>query len=369
MHPGRATAEGTARFRGRFEGARLAGGSFRQVGELWLSSIGLGTYLGEADDETDAAYEGAVIEALEAGINVFDTAINYRHQRSERAVGRALARAFDEGIAARDEVFVSTKGGFLPFDGDLPDDPPEYLRATYLDTGLLQPGDIAAGCHAMAPAFLEDQLERSRANLGLETVDLYYLHNPETQLGELRPAVVGQRLTQAFDFLERAAEAGTIAAWGLATWNGLRSAPESVEHLDLQAVVDRARRVRPEPRLAAVQLPLNLAMPEGLLRASQRLGEMVVPVLIAARHFGLTVFTSASILQGRLGRALPSEIGEALPGFDSDTQRALQFARSAPGVGTALVGMSKADHVRENAAVAERPPAGAEAYRRLFGPG
>src|SRR5439155_23840451 len=55
-----------------------------------VSSLGNGTYLGRDDDWTDAAYTVAVRRALQLGINVVDTAINYRNQRSERAVGRAL---------------------------------------------------------------------------------------------------------------------------------------------------------------------------------------------------------------------------------------------------------------------------------------
>jgi len=130
MIAGRATAEGTTRFRDRFEG-EVAEGHFRAFGDLWLSSIGLGTYLGAADDETDSLYEEAILEALAAGCNVFDTSINYRHQRSERALGSALHRAFDRGLAARDEVFVSTKGGFLPFDRQVPSNRKRYLEEEY----------------------------------------------------------------------------------------------------------------------------------------------------------------------------------------------------------------------------------------------
>ena len=84
-----ATPEGTERYRARFDQA--AEGHFRQEQGLVMSSIGLGTYLGEADERTDELYRRAVVRAVELGCNVIDSAINYRFQRSERSVGAALA--------------------------------------------------------------------------------------------------------------------------------------------------------------------------------------------------------------------------------------------------------------------------------------
>jgi aryl-alcohol dehydrogenase-like predicted oxidoreductase len=305
-----------------------------------------------------------VREALSAGCNVLDTAINYRHQRSERAIGRALGRAIDEGIVARDEVFVSTKGGFLPFEGSLPPDPASWLRRAWIDSGLLRPGEVAGGCHAMTPRFLADQLARSRANLGLDTVDLYYLHNPESQLEAVDREEFTARLDAAFAWLAGEVRKGTIGRYGVATWNGLRSAPSAGGHLELEEMMNLAPAAAPP---SAVQLPLNLAMPEALARPTQRIADATVPAVTAAHHFGLGVFTSASILQGRLGRGLPPEIAATFPGLATDAQRALQFARSAPGVTTALVGMGSSEHVRENLAVAESAPAGSETFRQLFG--
>ena len=68
------------------------------------------------------------------------------------------------------------------------------------------------------------------------------------------------------------------------------------------------------------------------------------------------VFASASVLQGRLTQQLPQPVRDALHGVDTDAQRALQFARSTPGIICALVGMKTPKHVEENAAVAKVPP-------------
>ncbi|MGH7768871.1 MAG: aldo/keto reductase, partial [Candidatus Binatia bacterium] len=119
-YSGWATAEQTAAYSKRFEG-KLPGEHFRESQGLRLSSIGIGTYLGNHDSVADNLYRRAVARAVELGSNVIDSAINYRFQRSERAIGAALkdlaARGFERG-----EIVLATKGGFLPFDGSPPPD-------------------------------------------------------------------------------------------------------------------------------------------------------------------------------------------------------------------------------------------------------
>src|SRR6476660_945233 len=103
MLSGFATPEGTERFAARFPNASF----FRKAQGLTISSLGIGTYRGAMDDHVDASYTRAIRQALSGGINFIDTSLNYRHQRSERATGKALA-----GIA-RDEVVVCSKAGYL----------------------------------------------------------------------------------------------------------------------------------------------------------------------------------------------------------------------------------------------------------------
>jgi aryl-alcohol dehydrogenase-like predicted oxidoreductase len=362
---GRASTEGTKRFAGR---AKAAAGHFREIRGLSLSSIGLGTYLGDEDAATDSGYEDAVGSALAAGINVFDAAINYRGQKSERAIGRALAVAVRDGAARRDEVFVSTKGGYFPHDADDPRPPRRYVQETFLATGLAPAAEIAQGVHCLAPAYLKDQIDRSRVNLGLETIDLYYLHNVETQLAAVDAETFRSRMTRAIETLEEAAAAGRIASWGLATWDGLRVPPEHPEHLSIRAVVDLAREVGGAGHhFGGVQLPVNLAMAQGVVYKSQETEGGRVSALEAAASYGLAAFGSASILQGRLAAGdLSEEVVEAFPEGGSPAQRALQFARSAPGMTAALVGVSSAEHAVENFALAAIAPANPQRVLGLF---
>lgn len=363
---GFATPEGTAAYRGRFA-AVLPPAHFRDFRGLALSSIGLGTYLGEPDPETDRQYREAVIRAVGLGCNVIDSAINYRFQRSERAVGEALRSLFAEGGFRREELVVATKGGYVPFDGGHPANPRAYFTETFVRPGVARPEDLVAGSHCMTPAYLKHQLHRSLENLGLACVDIYYLHNPEQKLDEVPRAEFLQRMRAAMAALEEEVAGGRLRVYGTATWNGYRVPPNAGGHLSLQELTGLAREVAGEGHhFRVIQLPLNLAMPEALTHATQKLDGEQVPVLEAAAGLGIYVMASASLLQSRLTRGMPPFLAEVLTGLETDAQRALQFVRSAPGLGTALVGMKQEAHVVENLATARVPPAPPAQFERLF---
>ena len=364
MITGYATPEGTTDY-GRQ--AQAVPEHFRLFQGCALASAGIGTYLGPEDPATDRLYRDAVMRAVELGVNLIDTAVNYRHQRSERAVGEALAQLIASGRLRRNEVVVATKGGFIPFDGAMPANAGSYFAETYLRPGILRPEDVVAGCHSMTPRYLADQLERSRRNLDLETLDIYYLHNPETQLGEVERPEFLKRLSEAFAFLESAVQSGKIRHYGTATWHGYRQPSSAPDYLSLPEVVGVARAVAGDHHhFRVIQLPYNLAMTEAFTRANQVVDAESVSTLEAARRLGIYVVASASIYQGQLSRNLPSVLTEYLPGLTTDAQRALQFVRSTPGIGSALVGMKQVFHVEENLRIAKFPPTPWSEFQRFF---
>ncbi|HKQ86561.1 MAG TPA: aldo/keto reductase [Candidatus Acidoferrales bacterium] len=366
--PGRATPQATKDYAARFA-SRAANGHFRgAAGGLNVSSIGIGTYLGEADAATDRRYTEAAIAAGEGGINFIDTAINYRLQRSERSVGAALQTLVARGHK-REEFVVCTKAGFLTPDAVMPDDANEYFQREYIERDVFRAEDIAAGCHSIAPKFLADQLERSRRNLGLECIDVFYLHNPETQLGEISREEFRRRLRGAFGFCELAVARGKITAYGLATWKAFRENPKSESYLSLEETASIAREVAGDAHhFRFVQLPLNLAMPEGLTNANQVVNGKTMAMVQAARPLGITLVASAALLQGQLTRKLPAQMAQVL-GLSNDAERALQFVRSVPGLTTALVGMSRVEHVVANLALLSVEPAPRDQFLKLFGHG
>jgi aryl-alcohol dehydrogenase-like predicted oxidoreductase len=331
-----------------------------------ISSIGLGTYLGYLDDATDENYRRAIVRAVQLGSNVIDTAINYRFQRSERAIGKALHDLASAGTATRDEIMVATKAGYLTFDGGQPEDPREYFEDEYLRPGIVGPNDIVAESHCMTPRYLENQIDRSLRNLGVHTIDIFYVHNPETQLSEIAPADFYKRLRVAFGYLETAVRSGKINHYGVATWNAFRANPGAEDYVSLEAAVQCARDVAGEDHhFRFAQLPFNLAMPEAWNRVNQEVEGRATTMLEAARMLNVTVMASASLFQRRLSQGLPVVIRDHLPGLRTDSQRAIQFVRSTGGIAVSLVGMSRVEHVQENLEVAAVPPV-PEAIFQLF---
>jgi aryl-alcohol dehydrogenase-like predicted oxidoreductase len=352
---GCATLEGTARYRERFQGI-AAENHFRPAQNLWLSSIGIGTYLGEADEDTDRRYTDAVVSAVELGANVIDTAANYRFQRSERSIGTALQELADRGYE-RDEIVVCTKGGYLPFDGAPPRDVRQYVEDTFVKRGIASFADMAGGAHCMTPRYLLSQLTQSLANMGLDCIDVYYVHNPESQLSAVSADEFWKRLRAAFEFLEQSVANGKIKNYGVATWNGFRAEPDAGGYHSLEQMADIAKEVAgADHHFRFIQLPFNLAMPEALFFQNQKLGDEYESVVEAARVLGITAIASGSLLQGQVVQGLPEAIREPLGPLATDAQTGIQFVRSAPGITTALVGMSRVTHVEENLQLAGIAP-------------
>jgi aryl-alcohol dehydrogenase-like predicted oxidoreductase len=348
--PGRATPEGTAAY------AAEHPGHFRQLGGLHLSTVGHGSYIGKSDAASRAAYQEAIFTCLQGGINVLDTASNYRDQASERDVGAALARFIEAG-GSRDQVLVTSKAGFLHGDCDSPLRGPEWFQTEY---GRIVGGEDVIGSHCMTPAYIDHELQRSRANLGLETIDVYFVHNPESQVDVVGEDAFYARIRTAFELLERRADDGQIKIYGVATWDGLRRPPGN-GHISLLRLVHEAGQAAmalgkkaSEHRFRAIELPVNLAMTEALTAATQPWKFGMRQALECAAEVGMLTLGSASLLQARIGD-IPDIWQQAL-GADG-LEAMLQFARDAPGLTTALVGMGKAEHAHEILAWSAKPPA------------
>jgi aryl-alcohol dehydrogenase-like predicted oxidoreductase len=290
--------------------------------DLVLSAIGIGTYIGDADDATDLSYTRAIVRAVQLGVNVIDTAANYRFQRSERSIGEALKILANEHGIAREQLVICTKGGYIPFDGAPPRNVAQYVNETFVKTGIASFEDFVGGSHCMTPAYLQNQLDQSLRNMGIDYVDVYYIHNPESQLPHVSEEEFYARLKRAFERLEENRRQGKLAHYGVATWNGFRMPPGSGQHHSLTRMVELAREVGGEEHgFHFIQLPFNVRMPEA------------TSVIEEAQQLGVSVITSASLLQGRI-----------------PPRMAIEFVRSTPGITTALIGMSRVEHVEENLA-------------------
>ena len=358
---GSASPEGTAQFRDRgVDDRHLPANHFRPApGKLTLTSLGLGTYIGPPDPETDLAVEHSVSICLTSGrVNVLDTAINYRYQRAERSIGRALERLVAKGEVTRDEVFVATKAGYLAPDAESKVPADQWLQKELIGPGVLKPSEIVDECHAMTPRYLADQFERSRKNLGVDTIDLLYLHNgPDAQLPVVGREEFEKRLEAAFGFYEGLRTEGSLGAYGLATWDCLRVPRSEASYFSLASAVRIARKVGGNDHgFRFVQFPFNLAMPEAAAVHNQLVGDDRLTLFDAAARLGVACFTSVPLLQGQLARGGPKRQGL------SAAQTALQFARSAPGTLAPLIGQKSSEHLAENLEIASLAPWDATAF-------
>ena len=316
-----------------------------------LSHLGFGSALGAPSDEEDAAYDSALRRALQLGVNHVDTAINFRCQRSERVIGRALL----DGAANGARVFITTKGGYLPLESPPPASKAEYreyVEREYIDTGIIDPASLVAGGHCISPRFLRNQVERSTANLGVGMIDIYYLHNPEQQLDGVSREEFETRLHDAFSELEACVRDGLIASYGCATWNGLRVPPSAPNHLSIQMLASTAHEVAGDGHhFVAVQMPISLGMTEGVRLSTQLVNSRERTAHEAALETGIAMIAVAPLMQGHLAQDLPAAAREAFPTATSDAACALSFVRMLPDVASVVVGMRNVKHVEENTAL------------------
>ena len=359
MVPGHATPAGTAGFAA---GSKGPPSNYKVFQDLTLSNVGIGTYLGDANSTVDELVKNAVRQSVLSGVNVIDTAINYRSQKAERSVGRAVAELIDKDAVSRQQLFISTKNGYVTNDADIQQDFWEYVKEQFTSKGVIQQGDISSGYHCMTVPYLEDQLERSLKNLDMECIDLMYLHNAIEGQRDVPREQFLEGLARVFEMYEQKRSEGKILFYGMATWECFRVPPDDPQHISLHDVVCMAEKTAGKQHgFRFIQLPFNMYYDQALLKRYQALGGRDVSVLEAAQELGVGVFTSVPFMQGRLLQP------GVMPEFNdlSPPLRALQFIRSSPGVLAPLVGQKSHEHVAENLKIMEIPPLSGDEFQAL----
>ena len=360
MITGYATPEGTKKFAERQH--EVSQQNYKNINDLTLSNVGIGTYLGNPDVETDSLVEDAVKQSVLGGLNIIDSAINYRAQKAERSVGNAISQLIDNNDISREEIFVSTKNGYITNDGDIKEDLMQYVIREYGKTGIVKEGDISPGYHCMTIPYLNDQLERSLKNLGLDCIDLMYLHNSVEGQTHLPREQFLKNLKGVFDFYEKKRKEGKIRFYGMATWECFRTTPENPLFLQLAEVIDLAIQAGgKEHGFRFIQLPFNLMLDQAYITKNHNIDGKNSSVLEAAQKFNLGVFTSVPLMQGKL---LATNI---IPEFGNSSMsvRLLQFVRSTPGITAPLIGHKSASHVKENMDVMKIPPLSESEFNNL----
>jgi aryl-alcohol dehydrogenase-like predicted oxidoreductase len=300
---------------------RQLGRTGKQVGVVGLGCWQLGGDWGEVD-EGDAL--GVLHAAVDAGVTFLDTADVYGDGRSETLIGRFLKER------GRDGLFVATKVGRRA-DPHVPE--------------------------AFTAANLRAWVDRSRANLGMDTLDLVQLHCPPTPV---------YSTDAVFDALDGLAEAGAIAAYGV-----------SVERED-EALTAIAR-----PHVATVQIILNafrLKPLDRVLPAAREAGVGIiarVPLasgLLSGKYDETTTFSAddhrnynrhgEAFDVGETFSGVPYEVGvraardlaALVPGGTNTAAFALRWIVDQEGVSVVIPGARNPGQARANAAAADLPP-------------
>ena len=366
-----ATPEATYRFAKRFSHYK---DFYMRHNGLIFSKLGFGTFKKEPYKEENYIfdYKEALKTAIRAGINVIDTAINYRYQESEKEVGEAICELIEAGEVTREELIVCSKGGFIPLCFPFPENPYVWIDENIVQKGLADANEIELDQHCMSPAFLDDSLNRSLENLHVKTLDIYFLHNPETQLTKIGYEAFLKKLEGIFELFEAKVKEGKMKAYGIAVWNAFTYEPTNPEYISIEDVYDVACRVGgSNHHFRYLQMPFNLAKTNAYSVANQKMsdGKLYTPLHVAYK-LGLGVISSSSLLQMNLfKKAFKPEVGYALDKemvLKSDVDLALQFVRSTQGIVTSLFSSHEPDHVTCNVSIARIAATKSATYNLLY---
>ena len=335
---GHASPTATAAYAALFT-PNLGPSAYRTLAGLSVSRLGFGTY---RVSHTDDSQRSALQLALKSGVNLIDTSPTYTGGSSERLVGDVLQQLVNSHELAREEVVVVSKVGYIQGEAL------EHCKAErQLGHSFPELVEYAPDLwHSIHPEWIEQELTRSLDRLGLTTLDVYLLHNPEYYLSFADknglPVVDARwefyrRVAAAFAHLEREVERGRLLFYGVSSNTVARSA-DDVEATDLESFYRAAQEVAGEHHHFRVQqLPYNLV--ESAAGTSGSAGEP--SVIQRAAELGLSVLSNrplnAITAFGLLRLCDIPDTGSVLPDFEEARARlaSLEFEftdRIAPGL-------------------------------------
>jgi len=368
FYSGFATPKGTTKY---MDSALKKGASrshFKNVENLKLSSVGMGTYLGNLSAQDDADLEKSLSYSVkEGGINVIDSSINYRSMLSEKCIGRAINSLIEEEVIDRESVFICTKNGYVTNDGDLSKvDIDTYLQLMFLNNNIISRSDLSPSYHIMNPNYISRCIDKSLCNMGINTIDLIYIHNSlESWYNIVDRSTYHEMLSRVFQLYEDFRQKGKINFYGMATWNCFTSKENSKGYLSLKEVVNIANDVGGRNNgFKFVQFPFNMYLNEPYTFRNQPTDTSSKATLLeAAQKYGIHVFTSVPLYQGKL---LQSELNRSpLDNLPAMSLKLLQFVRSTPGITAPLIGQKKTRHTKENTLISKYPPLNEDEYNTM----
>lgn len=300
-----------------------------------MTKIAIGTHLGDFSNEDSKRYIEAISYALTNGITAIDGAINYRGMCSEKDEGIAIRRLIEEGLLEREDFIVTSKAGLLFGDIRSGINPKKYL------TDILQPKGITAEdfteydglYHTLNPAFYQIALEKSLQNLGLETIDIHYIHIPEITRAKLTQEKFYDKMETLFQWYESKVNEGKIRSYGIALEFMVQEPEEEKWYFEIEKLQKRADNAgNGNSHFKYVLFANNLLYPFGTTVVNQKVNGHRLTLADACKKLGLTTVGS-----------MPFAMGD---GLDKYTKRELlDFALS--GVDHIIIGSKNIEHIKE----------------------
>ncbi|MEJ2545853.1 MAG: aldo/keto reductase, partial [Calditrichaceae bacterium] len=227
--------------------------------KLFCSQTGFGSYrIYKSFPEHREALKHAILN----GINLIDTSANYADGSSEELIGEVINDLISNKKIKRDNLIIITKAGYLQGHNYKESQNRKNENNSWPELVEYGPGIE----HCIHPDFLEDQLNRSLERLQLNTIDFYLLHNPEyylswahkvgIPLNEARQEYY-QRISQAFNYLEREVAKGRIQYYGISS-NTFPSHTDDYNFTCLETVWHIANNIATKHHFRVVQMPMNL---------------------------------------------------------------------------------------------------------------
>jgi aryl-alcohol dehydrogenase-like predicted oxidoreductase len=340
--------------------------------DLVFSKLGLGTFNKEPYKEENYVfhYIEGVKEAIKSGINLIDTASNYRYGQSEKEIAIALKELFEEGSVKREELIICSKGGFIQLEYPFPKNPYNWIEENIINNSLATVDDIELDQHCMTPDFLEWSCKKSLENLGIKTLDIYFLHNPEIQISKIGYKKFLKKIETIFRRFEKMVEKGMIKHYGVAVWNGFIDESTN-EHINLEDLIEIAIKVAGiNHNFKYIQTPFNIAKTSIYTMPTQSVKGEACTLLQAAHRLKIGVISSSSLLQMNLfKKSFNAQVGYLLDSkmiLENDIQLALQFVRSTPGIITSLFASKVPVHIKKNLEITKIPIATKTKYDLMY---
>lgn len=325
------------------------------------SKLSIGLYQGPDNDEVDQYLFDVIEHAIKIGINNFDVAPNYRNTRSELVLGRIFNKIKSENI------FITTKGGFVPFDfSDATINESDYIHTNYINTSLATKNTFDFyHFQSFDPRYLEHEFNLSLQRLNVEKIDLYYLHNPEYLLARVDKETFLKQMNSVYIWLKQKIENKQILNFGISTWDGFfyEDANKRLQMIDF---IDLAVKHNIMDHFKAIQFPFNILKTDAFSKATQFIDNGFISLIRAAIKYNISCITSAPFGQGQIKNIhFPSQISDNFYG-SNNFQKALSFCLSAPYIQTVIFGTLKLTHLDQAIEVLNHNGHSVDSFYKVF---